>query len=120
METIYQIITIVSVAVPLLITALTFILKFIGTAKSKKLAENIQKIGDAVIPFIKKAEEFTHYTGLEKKEFVMTQATKFAVENGIKFNAEDISNKIEELVKLTKEVNGRPKDIENAKCDKSL
>ena len=41
----------------------------------------------------------------EKKEYVMTKANQFALDNGIKFNEEFISNKIEDLLSLTNQVN---------------
>ena len=97
-------------AVSFLVTALTFILKFIQSAKAKRVAEQTIKIGNAVLPYIKQAEEFIHYSGTEKKEFVMTKANQFAIEQGIPFNFEIVSQKVEELVKLTKEVNRREKD----------
>ena len=46
-----------------------------------------------------------NYSGAEKKEYVMTKINQYALENHIKFNQEEISKRIEELVALTKEVN---------------
>ena len=89
----------------LLVTTITFFVKFIKSAKAKKAAENLIKIGDAVIPYIEQAEKFTHYSGPEKKEYVVTKANQFALDNGIKFNPKSVSEKIEELVALTKQVN---------------
>lgn len=111
MELIKQIITIISIALPLLVTTITFLLKFIGSAKSKKAAENLQRVSNIVIPYIEDAEKFLNYTGAEKKEYVMTKATKFAVKNGIPFDDNKISELIEQLVKMTKQVNKRDKDI---------
>ena len=87
------------------ITALTFMIKFVRGAKAKRAAERLIKIGNAVIPFIEQAEKFTHYTGAEKKEYVLTKANQFAIEKGIDFNAAEVGAKIEELVTLTKQVN---------------
>lgn len=92
------------------ITALTFIVKFIRSAKAKRTAERLIKIGNALIPYIEQAEEFTHYSGAEKKEYVLTKANQFAIEKGYEFDVVDVSDKIEELVALTKHINARDKD----------
>ena len=98
----------------LVVTAVTFLAKFIQNAKAKRVCEQVIKIGNAVIPYIEQAESFAHYSGEEKKEFVMTKANQYAIENDIAFNAELVSTKIEELVKLTKKVNKREKDKINS------
>ena len=41
----------------------------------------------------------------EKKEYVLTRINQLAIENGINFDVKAISDKIEELIKLSKEVN---------------
>ena len=97
-------------ALALLITAVTFLAKFIKSAKAKKAAEELIKIGSAVLPYIKKAESFVNFSGAEKKEYALTKANQFAVENGITFDVKQVSEKIEELVSLTKSVNMREKD----------
>ena len=107
MENLEIIISVASAALGLLITTVTFLTKYITNAKAKIAAENVIKIGEAVIPYIEQAEGFLHYSGAEKKEYVMTKATRFAIDNGIGFDAEAVSGKIEELVELTKQVNTR-------------
>lgn len=105
MELLKQLIGVLAAGVPLLITTLTFLLKYIGTAKAKKAEEQVKKIGDAVIPYIKEAEAYIHYTGAEKRNYVITKANQYAIENGYNFDEEAVSLKIEELVGLTKKVN---------------
>ena len=89
----------------LLITLITFIKKYVSNLKAKKIIEQSLKICNILLPLIEKAEEFSSYTGQEKKEYVMTNANQFALDNGIKFNEEFISNKIEDLLSLTNQVN---------------
>ena len=57
------------------------------------------------MPFIREAEKFTAYSGAEKKAFVMTKANQFALKNNLAFYEEQVSEKVEELVTLTKQVN---------------
>jgi len=103
----------------LVITTCTFIIKTVNNAKAKHIAEQAIKIGNAVLPFIKEAEKLTSYTGIEKKEYVMTKANQFAIQHNIPFNAEEVSDKIEELITLTRHVNKKitPKQEEVIKQD---
>jgi len=114
MEHIATIITLASAAAGLLCTSLTFLVRLLKAAKDKKRALQTIRICDAVLPFIRQAEGFVNYSSLEKKAFVMTKANQFAIEQKIPFNTELIDSKIEELVKLTKEVNRRERDGINA------
>ncbi len=110
MKNLEIILSLAGTAIGFIVTTLTFFLKFINNAKAKRLLESAAKIGTAVLPYIKQAEGFAHYSGAEKKEFVMTKANRFAIEQGIAFDTNLVSEKVEELVKLTKEVNKRDKD----------
>ncbi|HEY8444187.1 MAG TPA: phage holin, LLH family [Clostridia bacterium] len=105
MENIQLFFSILGSGVGFLLTTIMFLFKFIKSLKSKKAAEEIIKITNAIIPFIEQAEKFSSYSGKEKKEYVMTKVNQFAIENGIKFDPELTSQKIEELIKLSKEVN---------------
>ena len=107
MENLEIILSVAGTALGLLVTTVTFLSKFIKSAKAKKIAENIIKIGNAMIPYIEQAENYVNFSGEEKKQYVMTQANQFAIENGIAFDAEAVGEKIEELVDLTKKVNKR-------------
>ncbi len=48
-----------------------------------------------------------HYSGEEKKEYVMTKANRYAIENDIAFDEDAVSEKVEELITLSKEVNAK-------------
>ena len=69
------------------------------------MLEKAEEVTKNIIPFIVEAEKFINYTGIEKKNYVMTRLNQYAIANDIKFDQEEISNKIEELVELTKQVN---------------
>lgn len=91
----------------LLISTLTFLIKSIGNAKAKKKASELLELCNVLLPYIEKAEKFVNYTGEEKKEYVMTQVNRYALENGIKFDYNVVSSKIEEYIELSKEVNAK-------------
>lgn len=110
MENLELIISLAGATLGLFVTTTTFLAKFIKNAKLKKAAQNTIEICNALIPYIEQAETFVNYSGEEKKEFVMTKANQYAVEHNINFNEELVSNEIEELVKLSKDVNSQEKD----------
>jgi len=119
MEHLATIITLASTVAGLIATAATFMGKFIKTEKEKRKAEQTIRICDAIMPFIRQAEAFLNYSAKEKKEFVITKANQFAIEHKIPFNAVLIDGKIEELVRLTREVNRRDKDMHSDKANGS-
>ena len=105
MEKLEWILSMAGTCLGLAVTAATFIVKFIRSAKAKLAAERMIKICNALIPYIEEAEKFTHYSGAEKKEYVMARAKRFAVEKGYEFDTAEVSVKIEELVALSKHIN---------------
>ena len=107
MEEIQLIISMGGALFSLTVTTLTFV-RMIKNGKAKKAMEKAIKISNAILPFIREAEQFNSYKGEEKKAYVMTRANQFAIENRIPFKEEQISDKIEELVALTKHVNAKP------------
>ena len=92
----------------LLATALTFLVKFLKSAKAKKAAELTLSIANAVVPYIEEAEQLAHYGGAGKKEYVMNRVREYTKSIGTEFDAAAVSDKIDELVALTKRVNVAP------------
>ena len=108
MEEIELILTLAGTVLSLFIASVLFIVKIIRGSISKKELKNSYVLLEAVgPPLMEIAETFTHYSGEEKKEYVMTKVQQFAIENGIKFDSEAVTNKIEELIGLSKNVNGK-------------
>jgi len=95
----------------LVLTVVTFIVKWVRSARARRGLEQAVKIGNAVQAFIREAEKFTAFSGEQKKAFVMTKANQFAIDNRIAFRENQISNKIEELVALTRQVNFRDSTV---------
>lgn len=105
MEKLSLVLSIAGTMAGLFIVMLTSICKWIKNSKAKKVAENIIKIGNFIFPYIEEAERFISFTGEEKKAYVMTKANQYAIDNGIKFDEEKTSAKIDEIVALCKVVN---------------
>lgn len=113
MEKLELILSLAGAAIGLLITTLTFVVKFCKSVKARKVAEQTIEIANAVLPYIEQAEKFINFSGEEKKEYVMTKANQYAIAKGIEFDAEAVSNKVEELIFLTKQVNIKAKSNPN-------
>ncbi len=107
MDSIKEIITIVSACLGLLATAIGFLIPLVKNIKAKNKLTAVKKITSTLQSLIIDAEAFVNFTGTEKKEYVMTKANRYAIDNKIPYNEADISEKIEELISLSKEVNKR-------------
>lgn len=113
MNNLQQILTLAATCLPLLAGLLTFLLKFVKNAKAKRILEHSIKLTQNLQPLIMQAEQFTHYSGEEKKNYVITRANRFAIENGMSFDENRVSVIIDEILETTKRVNARAKDKSN-------
>lgn len=115
MNQIEEIITIISAALGLIITITGFLIPLIKSTKAKKSLIAVNKLTGALQNMVIEAEKFVNYSGEEKKQYVMTKAYKYAVENKIPYDENAVSEKIEDLVALSKQVNVKtatqPKEV---------
>lgn len=105
MENFELIITLAGTTMSLLITCVIFIIRLIKVWRDKKTFLDNLILEEAITPLMEMAEKFRNYSGEEKKEFVITKISQFALENKMYFNTEMISEKIEKLIELSKQVN---------------
>lgn len=73
--------------------------------EANALIEEAEKYFKSLDTILKKTDGTS--AGVYKKENVMTKLQAFAATKGIKFDAEYWSSKIDEIVALTKKVNGK-------------
>lgn len=115
MSQIEEIITIISAALGLIITITGFLIPLVKSTKAKKSLIAVNKLTGALQNMVIEAEKFVNYSGEEKKQYVMTKAYKYAVENKIPYDENAVSEKIEDLVALSKQVNVKtatqPKEV---------
>lgn len=97
--------SIAAAIISLIFAIIVCIIKLVRAVKAKTKLQDDADLLDAVAPIMQIAESFTNYSGAEKKEYVLTRINQLAIENGINFDVKAISDKIEELIKLSKEVN---------------
>ncbi len=107
-----MILSLAGTVLSLIFTCLICFIKMLLNRKQKRVIEDRVALLDAVAPLMEIAETFSNYTGQEKKEYVLTKINQLAIENGVKFNAQEVSEKIEELIKLSWEVNAKTKSEE--------
>ncbi len=105
MENIKEIITIASACLGLVATVTGFLIPLVKNVKAKNKLSSINKLTTVLQTLIIDAEQFANYTGEEKKEYVLTKANRYALNNNIAFDEQTVSDKVEELVKLSKSVN---------------
>ena len=94
-----------SICLSLIILLITFIAKNLKNKKAKIIANQSLNVCNIILNLIKKAETFTNYSGDEKKEYVLTKANQYALENNLNYDSKFVSDKIEEFIDLTKNVN---------------
>jgi len=105
MENIKEIITIASACLGLLATVTGFLIPLVKNVKAKNKLSSINKLAAVLQSLIIDAEQFANYTGEEKKEYVLTKANRYALNNNIAFDEQLVSDKVEDLIKLSKSVN---------------
>lgn len=109
-ETLKIITATLSVALPIISGLLTFIIKFARSEKARKIAKQLNYLTEKASEYVKKAEQFKNYKGIEKKEFVITKITQDCIIDKVKFDQAKTEEIIEQIVKITKEVNPREQD----------
>lgn len=111
MEKMEQIIAVLGSAITLIAALLTFVIKFLKSSKAKRIAEQALKLTEILQPLIVEAEKFVHYSGEEKKQFVLTKVNQYSLENRIRFSSEVVGKQIDEVLLTTTKVNAREKDV---------
>ncbi len=108
MENLEIIISLAGACIGLIGGIAALIAKYAKSAKAKKIAEGIAEICNALPGYIRSAETLPGADGDAKKNYVMTEAEKFAAERGIPFDGQAVGSRIDEYVALTKCVNASP------------
>lgn len=107
MENIKEIITVISACLGLVVTVTGFLIPLVKSVRAKSRLTALNKLTSTLQSLIVDAEGFTNFTGAEKKEYVMTKANRYAIENKIPYDEQSVSDRVEDMVALSKEVNKR-------------
>lgn len=107
MENLEEIITIITACLGFVGTATGLLIPLVKNVKAKNKLKALNKLSTTLHSFMSDAETHSNYTGEEKKEYVMTKANRYAIDNNIPYDEQAISDEVEDLVTLSKEVNKR-------------
>jgi len=113
-STVREVAVLVGTIVGVIATATTLIIKLAKRTKQWVKERDWNKIAEQLPKLIIEAEKFTHYAGLEKKEYVKTRLAVFAIKNKIVFDEVKFDTQIDDIVKFTKAVNQRTRDIDTS------
>lgn len=102
-ESIQEILIIIS----LLLGIVGTVAGWFSSEKAKKIAKNTLAIKSEVEKYVQVAEELKEVSGAEKKQYVLKAIEAEAKSKGLNFNAEEVSNLIEEIIEITKKVNAK-------------
>jgi len=112
MDLLEQIKEVVVLIVSLIVTLVVMISQLVKEIKKKKNLISMQTLDEQIENFIKQAEKYVSFSGEEKKEWVKSHLMQYALTKKIVYNDEEVDQKIESLVELSKEVNKREKELE--------
>ena len=111
LELVKEIIDIVAVAVPLIISLVIAIVKLYKNIKLKKASENLIEVEFVIKRFMEYAESFINYSGKDKKEWVMVKVNQYCIEHKIPYDERVVEDLLEKFIYLSKVVNKRDKDM---------
>jgi len=112
MDLLEQIKEVIVLIISLVATLVVTISQLVKEIKKKKDLISMQTLNEQLENFIKQAEKYVSFSGEEKKEWVKSCLMQYAITNKITYNDEEVNQKIENLVELSKEVNKRERELE--------
>ena len=114
----WNVVEIICGAISLALTLLGLFFALLSRSKNKK-AKKIAESGLAIVNYgqqaVKLAEQFSNFSGAEKKAYATTLIKEWCLSANIPYTEEKISEAIEGCVSLSKLVNQREKDKEIAR-----
>lgn len=99
------------------LTGLSVIITFIvglRKGKYKGLFKSISVVKaniDKIIELVEEAEKHENYSSADKLEFVLTRYQAYCIEKNLDFNQDEVVEEVEELIRLSKEVNSKNKSL---------
>ena len=107
MENFEVVLSLAGTALSLLITSIILVVRLVKAVREKRNMQSSSFLYETVAPLMEIAENFSNYSGEEKKQFVLTKVNQFAIENGLKFDAETTAAQVEKLIELSKKINAK-------------
>ena len=107
MENLELYLSLIGTGVSLVVTLVVLVVRLVKSVRQKIELKDELDLLSVVGPLMEIAEKNKNFTGDEKKEFALTKLNQFAIENDVNFNIETVSNKIEELIEVSKQINNK-------------
>lgn len=98
------------IALSILIPFILLLFKLTKNNKLRKLYHNLLIIKGVVKKNMYTAEEFFNYAGQDKKEWVKTKVNQYCIENGIKYDENEVETSIEEFIEVSKTINKKEEE----------
>ena len=114
MEQIEVILSIAGAALTFLLTAVTFIIKFINAAKARNIGKMKEVVEEAVVYAEDLKGRYCELSGNIKKSVALERIENKCASEKLKFDKDTAVTLIENVLKLTKNVNAREKDLNDA------
>lgn len=117
MDNVTALVSTLSAIVGLIITAVTFLIKFITAVKAKNISEaaRLLQIGaEEAVRFVEtvKSKANGELDSQTKLTMALTRINQYCIDNNIEYNENQAIKLVEEAIKFSKEVNAREKDKE--------
>jgi len=105
-----EIIWIIGAILSICATGIPSIIGLVRKTKQFIKERDWNKIMQILYALVMDAEKFSNYNGQEKKEFVKSRLAVYTLKNKIIFDEKRFETAIDDIVKLTREVNKRERD----------
>lgn len=106
-ETLKLILTAVGLGLALISSILVAIAKNSKSVKVAKKATNLLSVITAVQTFVSQAESIVGFTGVNKKEWVMTKVNQYCISKGIAYDNDEVDKLVEQFIDFSKQVNAK-------------
>ena len=108
----YDILKVISGILSITPFLITFIVKYTKNEKAKKVLQGINQITKMANVFVRDVEQLKGLSSEAKKEWVMTKLNRYAIDENIVFDEQQVSNIVEELVRVMhSEIKNNEKEI---------
>lgn len=111
LDKIVEIKELLTIVITLAISFIVLLSKLFKNVKLKRVAQNLIEVEKSVREYICQIEDFSNFTGEDKKEWVKTKVNQFCINKGIDFNEELVDEFIEMFISFSKVVNKRDKEM---------
>lgn len=109
-DKILEIKELLAVILSMIISFIVVLLKLFKNVKLKNKAQSLIEVEKSVKDNICRIEDFTNFTGIDKKEWVKTKVNQFCINKGMEYDEKIVDELIEMFISFSKLVNKTDKE----------